>query len=595
MEGERSLRIVVLVKAVPIVGNERLGDDRRVDRTNGLEANGNDEYTLEAALKLTEAHGGDVTLLTMGPAAAAEALRKGLAMGAARAVHVSDPALAGADARATATVLAAAIRRLEYDLVFAGADTSDGLGGVVAPWLAALLSLPYLSYGSRIEPGPDGTTIQVRRLGARGYDLLEAPMPALVMGTQVLGEPRYPSLRGIMQARTKEIATWSLADLGIAPETVGAAHGGQPRRRHGAAAATGRRHDRARGTRRGGRAGRRLPGRAAPDLMPGAIWAIAELDEDGQPTRLAQEVATVARGLAAEAGADAVGVVLGAGAPALETAGTAYAAYLPAILTVDVPSAADHAAAAAVAPALAALVRERKPALVLVGASPDGKDLAGALAGLVDRAVLVNGAAVRWTDGAPTVEMSTFGGRLVTQSVPTVDEVLILVRPGSITAEPAATPGTVTAVIPAASDTLPLVRVVERAQAEAAAASIDDARIIVAGGRGVGGPDGFDIIRDLADALGGAVGATRAVVDAGWIAYSQQIGQTGKIVKPALYLAVGISGAIQHKVGMQTSGTIVAINRDPDAPIVEFADLVVIGDLFEIVPRLTAALRARQA
>ena len=303
----------------------------------------------------------------------------------------------------------------------------------------------------------------------------------------------------------------------------------------------------------------------------------------------------MARGLADEAGADAVGVVLGAGAPALETAGTAYAAYLPAILTVDVPSAADHAAAAAVAPALAALVRERKPALVLVGASPDGKDLAGALAGLLDRAVLVNGAAVGWTDGAPTVEMSTFGGRLATQSVPTVDEVLILVRPGSITAEPAATPGTVTAVTAAAADTLPLVRVVERVQAEAAAASIDDARIIVAGGRGVGGPDGFGIIRDLADALGGAVGATRAVVDAGWIAYSQQIGQTGKIVKPALYMAVGISGAIQHKVGMQTSGTIVAINRDPDAPIVEFADLVVIGDLFEIVPRLTAALRARQA
>ncbi len=329
--------------------------------------------------------------------------------------------------------------------------------------------------------------------------------------------------------------------------------------------------------------------------MPGAIWAIAELDEDGQPTRLAQELATLARGLAADAGADAVGVVPGAGGPAVEAAGKAVADYLPAVLTVEVSAAADHAAAAATAPALAALVRERKPAVILIGASPDGKDLAGAVAGLLDRAVLVNGAAVRWTDGAPTVEMSTFGGRLVTQSVPTVDEVLILVRPGSVTAEPAVQPGTVTAVTPAATDKLPLVRVVERVQEAAAAASIDDARIIVAGGRGVGGPDGFGIVRDLADALGGAVGATRAVVDAGWIAYSQQIGQTGKIVKPALYLAVGISGAIQHKVGMQTSGAIVAINKDPDAPIVEFADLVVIGDLFEIVPRLTAALRARQA
>ena len=329
--------------------------------------------------------------------------------------------------------------------------------------------------------------------------------------------------------------------------------------------------------------------------MPGAIWAIAELDDDGQPTRLAQEVATLARGLAGTAGTDAAGVVLGAGDATVQAAGTALAAYLPVVLTVDVPAAAGHAAAAAFAPALAALVRDREPAVVLVGASPDGKDLAGALAALLDRVVLVNAAGVRWTDGAPRVEMSTFGGRLVTQSVPTVEEVLILVRPGSTTAEPDGRPGVVTAVTPAVTDSLPLVRVAERVAAEAAAASIDDARIIVAGGRGVGGPDGFGVIRDLADALGGAVGATRAVVDAGWIAYSQQIGQTGKIVKPALYMAVGISGAIQHKVGMQTSGTIVAINRDPDAPIVEFADLVVIGDLFEIVPRLTAALRARQA
>jgi electron transfer flavoprotein beta subunit len=216
------LRIVVLVKAVPIVGNERLGDGFRVDRAAGLEANGNDEYVLEAALQLTEAHGGEVTLLTMGPEGALEALRKGLAMGAARAVHVQDEALAGSDARATALTLAAALRHLEYDLVFAGADTSDGLGGVVSAWIAALLGLPYLSYAARIEPGPDDGTVRARHLSPAGYDLLEAPLPALVMGTQLLGEPRYPSLRGIMQARSKEILTWSLADLGVAAAEVGA-------------------------------------------------------------------------------------------------------------------------------------------------------------------------------------------------------------------------------------------------------------------------------------------------------------------------------------------------------------------------------------
>ncbi|HEY0443078.1 MAG TPA: electron transfer flavoprotein subunit alpha/FixB family protein, partial [Candidatus Limnocylindrales bacterium] len=125
------------------------------------------------------------------------------------------------------------------------------------------------------------------------------------------------------------------------------------------------------------------------------------------------------------------------------------------------------------------------------------------------------------------------------------------------------------------------------------AAAIEEAKVIVAGGRGIGGSDGFTLVKELADELGGVVGATRAAVDAGWINYSQQIGQTGKIVKPKLYLALGVSGAIQHKVGMQTAESIVAVNRDPDAPIAEFADIVVVGDLFEFVPALLAELRAR--
>ena len=213
------MHIVVLLKAVPIVGNERLDDGYRTQRTQ-LEANGNDEYVLEKALKLTEA-GGDVSLLTMGPAGATDALRKALAMGATRAYHVQDDALAEACLRQTIDVLTAAVKKLEFDLLFCGADTSDGQGGVVAPALAARLGLPYLSYASEIEPG-EGTVL-VHRLSPTGYDVLEASTPALVMGTQVLGEPRYPSLRGIMQARSKEVTTWSLADLGIDPATVGEA------------------------------------------------------------------------------------------------------------------------------------------------------------------------------------------------------------------------------------------------------------------------------------------------------------------------------------------------------------------------------------
>jgi len=216
------VRIVVLVKPVPDPGEERLGDNGRVDRSVTAVINGSDEYVLEAALKLMDANGGEVTLLSMAPAGITDPIRKALAMGATRAVLVSDPALAGACAWSTTQVLAAALRTLEYDLVLAGADTSDGGGGVVAAGVATLLRLPYLSQARRIEPIDGG--VRVDRLSDGGHDVLESTLPAVVVGTQLLGEPRYPTLRGIMGARSKEILVRSLAEIGCADRPVGGAH-----------------------------------------------------------------------------------------------------------------------------------------------------------------------------------------------------------------------------------------------------------------------------------------------------------------------------------------------------------------------------------
>jgi len=221
------VRIVVLTKPVPdpASGAERLLPDGRLDRAaSPAVVNGNDEYVLEAALKLVEAAGeGEVILLSMAPATAPETMRKALAMGAHRGVLVTDPALEGSCAVATTRVLAAALKTIEFDLVFAGVDTSDGVAGVVPAGIAALNGLPYLSYAAGIEPDMTARRVRVRRISPTGFDVLEAAMPALISGTQALGEPRYPSLKGIMAARNKTIDTLALAELGIDPSTVGTA------------------------------------------------------------------------------------------------------------------------------------------------------------------------------------------------------------------------------------------------------------------------------------------------------------------------------------------------------------------------------------
>jgi len=322
------------------------------------------------------------------------------------------------------------------------------------------------------------------------------------------------------------------------------------------------------------------------------IWVIAETNPDGSLARSATEIGTLGRTLAEKASIDATGLVI---APDPAAAAKELATYLPRVVAVAEPAAADQAWSQLAAQRAAELIDGEGPTLVLTGAGPDGRDVAGTLLALLGGGVLVNATAVTWDDGE-SVEMSVFGGKLVTMSsfAESVGPRIITVRPNVVTAEPAASAGKVETGTPKGELTLPAVAIVERIEEAAAAAPIEEARIIVAGGRGVGSADGFALVGEIAEALGGAVGATRAAVDSGWIPYAQQIGQTGKIVKPKLYLALGISGAIQHKVGMQTAETIIAVNRDPDAPIAEFADLLVVGDLVEVGKAVLEELRTRK-
>ncbi len=218
------MKIVVCIKQVPATGaDKRYTDDLRLDRT-GVEAiiNPLDEYAIEQALRLVDAGGVEsVTYLSMGPAQAAEALRRALAMGGDDAVLVTDPALAGADEWATAKVLAAALDKLAPDVALMGMASDDARGSLVPGAVAAMRDVPLLSYGSELRLG-DGAA-QVRRLSATGFDWISAPLPVVATVTDQVGEPRYASLKGIMAAKRKPLDTWSLTDVGLSAEELSGA------------------------------------------------------------------------------------------------------------------------------------------------------------------------------------------------------------------------------------------------------------------------------------------------------------------------------------------------------------------------------------
>jgi len=319
------------------------------------------------------------------------------------------------------------------------------------------------------------------------------------------------------------------------------------------------------------------------------ILAVAEL-ADSAPTRLSTEVATLARRLAEQAGGSAVGLVVD---PAPDGAANELASYLSRVVAVTSPVVAGEVWAPHAAAEVRRLVDEGVTH-VLVGATADGRDLAGILVGLLGWGFLANANGAGWGGDSPQVEASVLGGKAITTSVLTGPNGILSVRLNAVTAEPAASAGTVEGRAASDAPATPAAVVVDRVAEAGAEASLEEARIVVVGGRGVGSTDGFRIVEEIAAELGGVVGATRASVDAGWIPYARQIGQTGKVVKPALYLGFGVSGAMQHRVGMQSADAIVAVNRDPDAPIGEVADLFVVGDLFDIGPAVLAELRARR-
>jgi electron transfer flavoprotein alpha subunit len=245
---------------------------------------------------------------------------------------------------------------------------------------------------------------------------------------------------------------------------------------------------------------------------------------------------------------------------------------------------------------LADLVREVSPAAVLLASSQEGKEIAGRVAVRLDNGLLTD---VTGLDADGTATQPVFAGSAIVRSTVRRGLPLVTVRPNSLTPQPASAPASASVklapVAVAVDQAAKLARIVERvAEAKGARPELSEASIVVSGGRGVGSADNFAVVEQLADLLGGAVGASRAAVDSGFYPHQFQVGQTGKTVSPQLYLALGISGAIQHRAGMQTAKVIVAVNKDPEAPIFELADFGVVGDLHTVAPQAAEEIRKRK-
>jgi electron transfer flavoprotein alpha subunit len=596
------MRIVVCVKYVPVLRALRFDPETRRLVRAGVpgEVSAFDARALVGAVALRAVHGGEVVALTMGPPGARDGLVECLALGADRAVHLLDPALAGSDTLATARALAAALRLESPDLVLLGRASVDAETGQVGPEVAELLDLPQATAVARLTLDPSVRSFVADRETDDGIETVAGPLPAVVTVGEDFAPERFPTKAERQAAAAKPIADRTLADVGVAPGEVGAA--GSPTWVAGLEeVALARRGEivtgdspaamaAALGERLRAQAGEPKPPPPLTARPPGTgapIWVVAEVRR-GALRRVTAELLAKADQLAGVLGAPVEALLLG---PHPGLAAALAAAGADRVLVADDPSLAAYSTDAHAA-VLADAIRARGPRLVLLGSTVEGRDLAPRIAarlglGLTGDAIDIDLDA----EGRIRQLKPAFGGTVVAPILSRTVPVVATVRPGLL---PAALPDTGRPAVVetlAAAPVAARVRVVAPAAPDAVASDLERADVVLGVGKGVGA-DGVRAVEELAARLGAGLAATRDVTDAGWLPRRLQVGLTGRAIAPRLYVALGASGAMEHMVGLRRAGTIVAVNRNPKAPIFKAADLGLVADLGEVLPHLEAALRS---
>jgi electron transfer flavoprotein alpha subunit len=596
------MRIVVCVKWVPVLSAMRFDPSTRrlVREKVPGEPSAFDVRALLGATALRAAHGGEVVVLTMGPPAARDALVECLALGADRAVHLVDPVLAGSDTLATARALAAVLTREAPDLVLLGRASTDAETGQVGPEVAELLGLPHATAVRRLTVDPATRAFVAERETDDGFETVEGPLPAVVTAAEDLAEERFPTKAERQAAATKPIASVTAADVGLRAEDVGAA--GSPTWVAGLEPVEVAR----RGEILSGESpavladvlAKRLRELLAtvsserpvlPRAHTGAgapIWVVVETGPDG-PRPVTAELLAKAAALAPSLGGPVEALVLGAPPDAAALAAAGADGILVAGGAALVPYTTDAHAAV-----LADAIRARAPRLVLFASTVRGRDLAPRVAarlglGLTGDAVDVDLDA----EGRVRQHKPAFGGAVVAPILSHTRPELVTVRPGLLAAavpDPARRAVVEQLPVP---DVPPRVRVTATRALANAAAALDAADVVLGVGRGIGGPAALAPIAELAHRLGAALAATREVTDAGWLPKQHQVGLTGRAIAPRVYVALAVSGAHEHIVGLRRAGLVVAVNKNPKAPIFKAADLGVVTDYVPLLPLLESVLR----
>jgi electron transfer flavoprotein alpha subunit len=612
----RPIKIVVCVKQIPDVAEMKFDNERKALVREGVKniLNHFDRRAIAEAVRIRSLGGGEVVAITMGPPQAREALLECLAVGADRAIHLVDKNFAGADTLATARALAAVIKREGFDLIMCGKHSVDAETGQVGPEVAEMLDVPHVTGVSRLELNTEKESLTAERETDEGFETVECSLPALVTAAERLIRPvkiKEPDIEAVKDREIEVVTARDLSqDLSLfgcdgSPTWVSDIISLQKSRevefipgdaQQMAERLVDKLYEREFFNGSGEAEEQKvfLAERSHEPVEGKAVLVVGEL-AGGELRGVSFELLGKGGELARRLGGELIALVIGENV-------SGYARELAArgadrVCIIEGEGFAEFNPLN-YANALAEAIKLLRPYAVLLPSTANGRDYAPRVAARLGLGLTADCVGLDLNELGELVQYKpAFGGQIVASILSRTWPQMATVRPGMFD-KPAPDWSTSCRVerIEVSEPNDDRYRVIAHTkEAGRASTELDDAAVVLCVGMGIGGPENLPSVEPLARALGAAIGATRRVVDKGWVTRQQQIGITGRAVSPTLYIGVGVRGVFNHTIGIQRSGIIVAINTDPQAEIFQTADYGLVADFNEILPHLTSAIERRKA